>query len=174
MARWHGGTAQMRPAPHSRIRISNSRYSFMVSRRYSPEVCSVVSCASIRGRRNAGCALHPRSRVQKKWRTHTSIQVQRRHSDIPCAMALRFTSRSSRRSGLLDTVAFGYGACAPGRAETASEDLTPTMRRQNHATSPYAQRRSSACRRSLTELIPPCHHVSRLTLPRPPHPAPRL
>ena len=28
--------------------------------------------------------------VDKK--THTSIQVQRRHSGIPCAMALRLTS----------------------------------------------------------------------------------
>jgi hypothetical protein len=96
------------------------------------------SCASIRGRRECRVRAAPRSRVQKKWRTHTSIQVQRRHSDIPCAMVLRLTSRSSRRSGLLDTVAFGYGACAPGRTEKASEDLTPTMRRQNHATSPYA------------------------------------
>ena len=53
------------------------------------------------GAGNAGCALHPRSRVQKAERkTHTSIQVQRRHSDIPCAMALRLITRSPRRIGL--------------------------------------------------------------------------
>ena len=37
-----------------------------------------------------GCALHPRSRVQCAQRSaHTSIQVQRRASGLPCAMALR-------------------------------------------------------------------------------------
>jgi hypothetical protein len=36
------------------------------------------------GAGNAGCALHPRSRVQKAERkTHTSIQVQRRHPTFP-------------------------------------------------------------------------------------------
>src|ERR1700682_530546 len=42
------------------------------------------------GAGNAGCTLHPRSRVQVSQKNaHTSIQVQRRHSGIPCAMALR-------------------------------------------------------------------------------------
>jgi len=40
------------------------------------------------------------SRARGKRKTHTSIQVQRRHSDIPCAMALGLTSRSPRRIGL--------------------------------------------------------------------------
>src|SRR5580704_7401758 len=41
------------------------------------------------GAGKAGCALHPRSRVQNVHKnTHTSIQVQRRHSGIPCAMVL--------------------------------------------------------------------------------------
>jgi hypothetical protein len=42
------------------------------------------------GAGKTGCAPHPRSRVQ--WaakKTHTSIQVQRKHSGLPCAMALR-------------------------------------------------------------------------------------
>ena len=34
--------------------------------------------------------------------------------------------------------------------------------------------RQRAVDRSRTLASPPCHHVSRLTLPRPPHPAPRL
>jgi len=32
---------------------------------------------------------------------HTSIQVQRGHPGLPCAMALRLTSCSSRRTALL-------------------------------------------------------------------------
>src|ERR1700743_3475802 len=44
-----------------------------------------------------GCALHPRSRVQYVHQeTHTSIQVQRRQSGLPCAMVLRLTSCSPR------------------------------------------------------------------------------
>ena len=57
------------------------------------------------GAGNAGCTLHPRSRVQVAQKNaHTSIQVQRRQSDIPCAMALRLTSYSPRWSGLVVTV----------------------------------------------------------------------
>jgi hypothetical protein len=42
------------------------------------------------GAGKAGCALHPRSRVQTCAKnTHTSIQVQRRQSDFPCAVVLR-------------------------------------------------------------------------------------
>jgi hypothetical protein len=39
------------------------------------------------GAGKTGCALHPRSRVQNaQTKTHTSIQVQRRQSGLPCAM----------------------------------------------------------------------------------------
>jgi hypothetical protein len=50
------------------------------------------------GAGKAGCALHPRSRVQMHTaKTHTSIQVQRRTSGLPCAMVLRLTSCSCVR-----------------------------------------------------------------------------
>src|SRR6266851_7044220 len=62
----------------------------------------------IEGAGNAGCALHPRSRVQVAQRNaHTSIQVQRRASGLPCAMALRLMPRSPRRRILVVTVACG-------------------------------------------------------------------
>jgi hypothetical protein len=58
-------------------------------------------CPSKEGAGNAGCALHPRSRVQSCAKgAHTNIQVQRRHSDIPCAMALRLIPCSPRSIGL--------------------------------------------------------------------------
>ena len=80
------------------------------------------------GAGNAGCALHPRSRVQNgQKKAHTSIQVQRRQSDIPCAMALRLTSRSPRRIGLCCLRRLRIaGSSAPGRADLPSADLTPT------------------------------------------------
>jgi hypothetical protein len=77
-----------------------------------------------------GCALHPRSRVQfVQKKAHTSIQVQRRHSDIPCAMVLRLISCSPRRTGLVVTVA----------SRTLPRHLTPASGRQDHTTSPYVQ-----------------------------------
>src|SRR6476660_3783748 len=49
------------------------------------------------GAGKARCALHPRSRAQNaNSKTHTSIQVQRKHSGLPCAMVLRLTPRSPR------------------------------------------------------------------------------
>jgi hypothetical protein len=75
---------------------------------------------------NAGRTLHPRPRVQIAQRNaHTSIQVQRRHSGIPCAMALRLMARSPRQR-----IPFCHRrlriddpAC-PGRARNISADLT--------------------------------------------------
>jgi len=46
------------------------------------------------GAGNAGCALHPRSRVQRVEENAHEHTGQRRRSDIPCAMALRLISRS--------------------------------------------------------------------------------
>jgi hypothetical protein len=63
------------------------------------------------GAGNAGYTLHPRSRAQCAQRSaHTSIQVQRRHSGIPCAMALRLMPCSPRRRIRLVTVAAGLMA----------------------------------------------------------------
>ena len=72
-----------------------------------PGFC-LFSSPSKEGAGNAGCALHPRSRVQICAKSaHTSIQVQRKHSGIPHAMALRLMARSSRRRIRLVTVIGG-------------------------------------------------------------------
>ena len=65
-----------------------------------------LSLSRREGAGNAGCALHPRSRVLQNCaigaHEHTG---ERKHSDIPRAMALRLTSCSSRWSELVVTVA---------------------------------------------------------------------
>jgi hypothetical protein len=78
---------------------------------------------------------------------HTSIQVQRRASGLPCAMVLRRTSCSSRcansfshRHPRID----GWGL--PGRAGTSSADLTPATGARTTRLGRTLQRRSSACR----------------------------
>ena len=50
------------------------------------------------GAGKAGCTLHPRSRARclRIKEMHTSIQVKRRQSGLPCAMALRLIARSPR------------------------------------------------------------------------------
>ena len=71
--------------------------------------------------------------------THTSIQVQRKQSGFPCAMALRLISCSPRRPGFVDTVAVRKLAHRrPGWADAPPQDLTPAKGRQDHTTSPYA------------------------------------
>src|SRR5438105_7401831 len=85
-----------------------STHIFAFPRRVAPESLDRISPLKKEGAGNAGCALHPRSRVQicaKK--THTSIQVQRKHSDIPRAMVLRLMPRSPRRRIRLVTVIDG-------------------------------------------------------------------
>jgi hypothetical protein len=82
----------------------------------------------IEGAEKTGCLLHPRSRVRfaqtKTAHEHTG---QREHSGLPCAMALRLTSCSSRRTALL-----------PPSPALLIARLTPAPRRPNHTTSPYA------------------------------------
>jgi len=85
-----------------------------------------LSLRKTKGAGNAGCALHPRSRVQSaQKKAHTSIQVQRRQSDIPCAMALRLMPCSPRRRIRLVTVAAGLIADRSGRIDAATDSLAP-------------------------------------------------
>src|ERR1700733_7803491 len=73
--------------------MSNSRYRFAFSRQGLPEVLRFVVPQN-EGGGNAGCALHPRSRVQRVEKTAHEHTGQRRTSDIPCAMALRLITSS--------------------------------------------------------------------------------
>jgi hypothetical protein len=108
------------------------------------------------GAGNAGCALHPRSRVRRaQKKVHTSIQVQRKHSGIPCAMALRLISRSPRRRIRLVTVAGGLSVHRkPGWVTKTSADLTPATGARTTRFCRTLQHRSSARRKSLTDNRP--------------------
>src|ERR1700741_4075562 len=79
------------------------------------------------GAGNAGCALHPRSRVQFVLEnTHTSIQVKRRQSGIPCAMVLRLMPCPPRRRIRFVTVIGELSALPnPVGPTKTSADLTP-------------------------------------------------
>ena len=98
------------------------------------------------GAGNAGCLLHPRSRVQEmEVEAHTSIQVQPEHSGIPCAMVLRLMPRSPRRRIPLASV---IGELTASRTRLGSQclrRLDASHGRQDHTVLPYASA-SFVCR----------------------------
>ena len=81
-------------------RNDGERHGFAISRHALPEVCHNFRTPEVqRARGNAGCTVHPRSRVQKSGNAHTSIQVHRNHPASPHAMVLRLITCSPRRTG---------------------------------------------------------------------------
>src|SRR5215208_5208597 len=75
------------------------------------------------GAGKTGCLLHPRSRVRfalnKTAHEHTG---QREHSGLPCAMALRLTSCSPRRTALLPPLSPRSFASLGRNASTATSE----------------------------------------------------
>jgi hypothetical protein len=149
-----------------------------------------------RGAGNAGCALHPAVSCAKLCEeTHTSRQVQRKHSGIPRAMALRLMPRSPRRRIRLVTVVSGSMACLSPVGPACLRGLGASNGRQDHTVLPYAtpssprgfagfgtlpakfwrrqKQRRSSCALLFTHGSPPCEQTARPTLPRPPHLIPR-
>ena len=127
----------------------------------------------MRGRRECRVLAAPAVSCAKVWKERTrAYRYRRGHPDIPCAMALRLISGSPRRIRLVCLRRLRIEAFSARSGRQASEDLTPTMRRQDHTTSPYAAAPFVCALCSLTNRSPPCQHDHAPTLPRPPHPAP--
>src|SRR4029077_19004002 len=112
--------------------LGNHQTTFAISRRgLRPRFAGNSSPSMVRGRREdrvraapaVSCAMCTKS-------AHTSIQVQRRASGLPCAMALRLITCSPRRTALLPPL-------RPER-QLPPGALTPAPRRQDHTSLPYA------------------------------------
>jgi len=115
------------------------RCDFAFSRRTAPEVCSNSPPSKTEGAGNAGCTLHPRSRVQcVHGNAHTSIQVQSEHSGIPCAMALRLMPRSPWRRIRLASIAAGLMAQSIRLDRIRHRQLDTSHGCQDHTVLPYA------------------------------------
>ena len=97
---------------------------------------------------------------------HTSIQVQRKHSDIPCAMALRLMPCSPRRRIRLVTVAAGLIAETIRLDHIGHRQLGTSNGCRDHTVLPYATTpfvfRAIAAHEVQLTLRPPCAP----TLPR--------
>ena len=96
---------------------------------YARALCNFSPSQGNRGRREdrvlAAPAVSRAICANKSAHEHTG---QREHSGLPCAMALRLTSCSSRRTALLPPLSAGRFLA----------NLAPAPRRPNHTTSPYA------------------------------------
>ncbi len=140
-----------------------------------------------------GAGWHPRSRVQDALKNaHTSIQVQPKQAGIPCAVVLRLMPSSPWRRIPLASIASELTARIARLSFANLRRLHASHGRQDHTVLPYAassatnsdqpsacQPKQSRKRLSAVRLRamfahgrPPCEHLSRLTLPRPPQPAP--
>jgi hypothetical protein len=178
------GIASLHPSYRIQLRVLAARCA-----RGMLEVCPRKS----EGAGNAGCLLHPRSRVQDALKNaHTSIQVQPEQPGIPCAMVLRLMPRSPRRRIRFASVADELKVRVARLSFANLRRLDASHGRQDHTVLPYAassakhfnqpsagrpkiwRRRLSAVRLRAVSAHgrPPCEHLSRLTLPRPPQPAP--
>src|SRR5881227_2472557 len=120
---------------------------------FSPELLQIlILTLETEGAGNAGCALHPRSRVPKCVKmAHTSIQGS---GNTP-------TSPAQWLYGLYRALPGERACCHRHRRDTPA-DLAPASRRQDHTTSPYALAFRPARKTCLTPKRPshPAPYVS--------------
>jgi hypothetical protein len=154
------------------LALSGCGHSFAVPRRMRPKRCEVLPSENRESRECRVRAAPAVSCAKCTKKAHTSIQVQRRQSGIPCAMALRLIPRSPRRRIRLVTVIGGLKVPSRpvGPAKT-SADLTPATGARTTRFCRTRLRRSS-CAPLLAHGKPPCEHLRARRSPRPPHPAP--
>jgi hypothetical protein len=105
-------------------------------------------------------------------KTHTSIQVQRRQSGIPCAMVLRLMPRSPRRRIRLVTVAGGLNGDQARLGRYRLRRLDTSNGCQDHTVLPSASIAVRLRAVGRSRETRPATTITRPTLPRPPHPAP--
>jgi hypothetical protein len=105
----------------------NSRCASAFSRHDPPEVCLSLSLKH-EGAGNAGCALHPRSRVQNaRVKTHTSIQGSGEHPTFPAQWLYGLSRAHPGVSGSSRLRRLRIAGSPAGRADLPSADLTPTI-----------------------------------------------
>ena len=127
------------------------------------------------GAGNAGCALHPRSRVRSRAKKlHTSIQGSGEHPTFPAQWLYGLLRAHPGELWPLSPPS-PRGNRHPGPVGPAAppQDLTPT----SEASGPHAFAvRFRTARLHVPEtahgVYPPCHPVPRTMPPRPPHPIP--
>ena len=124
------------------------------------------------GAGNAGCTLHPRSRVQtvRKKRTR-AYRYSRNTPAFPAQWLYGLCRALLGDEFVLSPSLANLRLIKPGRVDFASAQLDTSNGCQDHTVLPYATT-SFVLRAVTAHGKPPCEHTSRPTLPRPPHPIP--
>ena len=155
--------------------VAASKHDFAFSRRDLPEVCMTLSLERTEGAGNAGCTLHPRSRVQ-------GCTKKSAHEHTGSAEAVRHSLRNGFTAYAVLSSATNSFCHRRQRIKTCPSPVGPTHLRwlgisngcQDHTVLPYATSAVRPARREpLTSSTSPCDHLCAPTLPRPPHPIPR-
>jgi hypothetical protein len=147
-----------------------------ISRRGAPEALLNFAPLETEGAGKAGCALHPRSRVQicarKNAHEHTgsaeAIRPSLRNGFTAYAALSSATNSFCHRHRRIEVCRTRLGRRASADLASATDARTTRFCR--------TRKHRSSARRSATHgsfANPPCDHITRLTPPRPPHPAPR-
>ena len=101
-----------------------------------PKFCISLALMKSEGAGKTGCAPHPRSHVRFAiGMLHMSIQVWRKHTGLPRAMALRLIRDRPGDPAFCDTIVLGQ--------RWLPSNLTPASGRRTQTISPYAAARSS-------------------------------
>jgi len=154
-----------------KFQTANLRYASAFSRRDAPELCMTYSLDN-KGAGNAGCPLHPQPRVRCDRSTRAySPQVHRR---CPASPAQWFYGlyRALPGDEFVLSPSSADMACLSPVGPTHLREFNTSNGCQNHTALPYAK---SVCRLRAVDRSrdPALRYVTRPTLPRPPHPAPR-
>jgi hypothetical protein len=131
-------------------------------RRVSPGLCKLSRPRERRGRGECRVRAAPAVSCAKLCeKTHTSIQVQRKHSGIPRAMALRLMARSPRRRIRLVTVAAGLMASRIRSDRLRHRQLDTSNGCRNHTLLPYALAPFVLRAVVRSRVNPPCEQPAR-------------
>src|ERR1700730_17167293 len=119
------------PAANDRTGLGQSgqaRTHVYARRRRAPRVdATSMSPENNEGAGNAGCALHPRSRVQNCAKKRTrAYRFSGGDPTFPAQWLYGLLRALPGVSAFLASVAFGSGTSAPGRADLPPKDVTPT------------------------------------------------
>jgi hypothetical protein len=152
-----------------------SKYDSAPSPRDAPEPLMNLSPHK-KGVGNAGCPLHPRPRVRFVVVRSTRVTTSTPESPgIPARNGFNGLCRDLPGDrALLPPSSAEQGFVTARLGQQSSANLTPASGRQDHTILPYASASfvSAPFDRSRILVGSALHHVSRLTLPRPPHPHP--
>ena len=153
------------------IQTSTSRCTSAFSRHDLPEACISLS-PSNEGAGNAGCALHPRSRVQTvRVKTHTSIQGSGEHPTFLRNGFTAYDALAPENLALLSPSPLRNLAGQPGRAFRTSarldanpEAVRPTRLRRTlrHRSSARPKDRSRSLSRPAILFRARCRRVHRI------------